>query len=59
MDVNDTVHTVRLQFDLKMQSQSEKIASCERALSSTPQSFCWNSHLFMVRRLVISTIQYS
>ena len=32
MDVNDTVHTVKLQFDLKMLSHSEKIAPCERAL---------------------------
>ena len=32
MDVNDTVHTVGLRFDLKMQSHSEKIAPCERAL---------------------------
>ena len=31
MDANDTVHTVRLQFDVKMQSQLEKIAPCERA----------------------------
>ena len=34
-DVNDTVHTVRLQCDSKMQSQSEKIASCERAFTRT------------------------
>ena len=32
MDVNDTVHTVRLRFDVKMQSHSEKIVPCERAL---------------------------
>ena len=32
MDVNDTVHTVRLRFDLKMQLHSEKIGPCEWAL---------------------------
>ena len=33
MDVNDTVHTVRLRFDFKMQSHSEKITPCERAFT--------------------------
>ena len=33
MDVNDTVHTVRLRFDYKMLSHSEKIAPCERAFT--------------------------
>ena len=33
MDVNETVHTVRVRFDQKMQSHSEKIAPCERALN--------------------------
>ena len=33
MGVNDTVHTVRLQFDLKIQSHSEKNAPCEWASS--------------------------
>ena len=34
IDVSDTVHTVRLQFDVKMQSHSEKIAPCERTLKA-------------------------
>ena len=34
MDVNDTIHSVRLRFDSKMQSHSEKIAPCERALNA-------------------------
>ena len=33
MDVYDTVHTARLQFDFKMKSHSEKIALCERAFT--------------------------
>ena len=32
MDINYTVHTVILRFYVKMQSHSEKIALCERAL---------------------------
>ena len=43
MDVSDTVHTVRLRFDKKMQSNSEKIAPCERALRV-------HSHLRFIRR---------
>ena len=45
MDVSDTVHTVRLRFDLKMQSHSEKIAPCERSFKGintfdVPAEFC-------------------
>ena len=40
MDVNYTVHTVRLQFDLKMLSHIGKIAPCERTLICTVRVSC-------------------
>ena len=50
MDVNDTVHTVRLQFDYKMQPHSEKIAPCERVFTRTDmlQNFCNWTLIFFI-----------